>query len=133
MNKQNDGRTPRVPMDVGSAAPPPPISGNTPRFTPTLPTTDVLGGADPKEFARGGNGIFGEPKTEGQKTAADKYKEELQRQVMIHLSSARCIYTDLKFCKCSFCCLTFRDSLMAGGLHLKLWAQFLVISGFHCS
>ena len=32
-------------------------------------------------FARGGHGIFGNPKTDAEKSAADKYKIELQRQI----------------------------------------------------
>ncbi|XP_041358532.1 centrosome and spindle pole-associated protein 1-like isoform X7 [Gigantopelta aegis] len=31
--------------------------------------------------ARGGHGIFGQPKTEAEKTEADRYKDELQRQI----------------------------------------------------
>ncbi|XP_055956328.1 centrosome and spindle pole-associated protein 1 isoform X3 [Patella vulgata] len=45
--------------------------------TPPAQTT-ALGEAT---HARGGHGIFGHPKTEAEKTQADRYKEELKRQI----------------------------------------------------
>lgn len=50
---------------------------DTDNFLATLPNLN-----EEPTHARGGHGIFGQPKTDAQKTAMDKYREELQKQMI---------------------------------------------------
>ncbi|CAE1285263.1 CSPP1 [Acanthosepion pharaonis] len=50
---------------------------DTDNFLATLPDLN-----EEPTHARGGHGIFGQPKTDAQKTAMDKYREELQKQMI---------------------------------------------------
>ncbi|XP_067934843.1 centrosome and spindle pole-associated protein 1-like [Watersipora subatra] len=81
MKQANTGQTPRP--NVQAAPVPAPVQA-APQFDPTLPNLNSSYGADGLDsvgYARGGHGIFGEPKTEVQKTATDRYKEDLQKQI----------------------------------------------------
>ncbi|XP_078318366.1 uncharacterized protein LOC111120690 isoform X16 [Crassostrea virginica] len=55
-----------------------PTSPRDDLIAPPPPQTDAAGGVT---HARGGHGIFGQPKTEQEKTQSDRYKEELRLQI----------------------------------------------------
>ncbi|XP_056018969.1 trichohyalin-like isoform X7 [Ostrea edulis] len=65
------------------------VTRESPRFqAPTSPRDDLIGQPPPQidaagdvTHARGGHGIFGQPKTEQEKTTSDKYKDDLRRQI----------------------------------------------------
>ena len=71
----------------GSARSPPPRE--SPRFrAPGSPKDDLIkpppvqqNAKGESTYARGGHGIFGQPRTDAEKTTADKYKDDLRRQI----------------------------------------------------
>lgn len=73
----NAATTPRAPgpSTHRSEASPPELSA------PTATALSPTGAGAEQTFARGGHGIFGDPKTEAQKTAQERYQDELRIQI----------------------------------------------------
>uniref|UniRef100_A0A8W8IUE7 Centrosome and spindle pole-associated protein 1 C-terminal domain-containing protein n=1 Tax=Magallana gigas TaxID=29159 RepID=A0A8W8IUE7_MAGGI len=54
---------------------------SSPRDDLIAPPPDQIDASGDVTHARGGHGIFGQPKTEQEKTQSDRYKDELRRQI----------------------------------------------------
>ncbi|ESO88125.1 hypothetical protein LOTGIDRAFT_234696 [Lottia gigantea] len=79
LRAKNKGYSPRYePMSSPTRGGPRPASPKDDLIkTPPAQTT----AEGESTYARGGHGIFGHPKTEAEKSQADRYKEELKRQI----------------------------------------------------